>query len=128
MAPRGCLHPVDVFCYVCGQFIKTRTRKYSVKACRKMCEAYQTFFGMPVGDQDKSWALHFTCEYCKKTLEGEMNNCCLLRCSHSSEDGSAIFRRLQCKTARKILEIQITFSQTRLRRGHTSLTRKTSTI
>ncbi|XP_073506717.1 uncharacterized protein [Phyllobates terribilis] len=35
-----------------------------------MCEAYKAYFGMPVGYQDKSWAPHFTCEYCKKTLEG----------------------------------------------------------
>ncbi|KAM5191561.1 uncharacterized protein ACMZJ9_000347 [Mantella aurantiaca] len=35
-----------------------------------MCEAYKVYFGMPVGDQDKSWAPHVTCEYCKKTLEG----------------------------------------------------------
>jgi len=25
--------------------IKTRARKYSVKACRKMCEAYKAYFG-----------------------------------------------------------------------------------
>ncbi|KAM5182246.1 uncharacterized protein ACMZJ9_002631 [Mantella aurantiaca] len=70
MASRGCLRSADAFCYVCGPFIKTRARKYSVKACRKMCEAYKAYFGMPVGDQDKSWAPHVTCEYCKKTLEG----------------------------------------------------------
>ncbi|KAL6458377.1 hypothetical protein MHYP_G00336070 [Metynnis hypsauchen] len=34
-----------------------------------MCEAYKAYFGMPVGDQDKQWAPHFTCEHCKKTLE-----------------------------------------------------------
>ncbi|KAL7834776.1 hypothetical protein SRHO_G00290230 [Serrasalmus rhombeus] len=34
-----------------------------------MCEAYKAYFGMPVGDQDKPWAPHFTCEHCKKTLE-----------------------------------------------------------
>ncbi|KAM5158298.1 LOW QUALITY PROTEIN: uncharacterized protein ACMZJ9_009581 [Mantella aurantiaca] len=70
MASRGCLRSADAFCYVCGHFIKTRARKYSMKACRKMCEAYKAYFGMPVGDQDKSWAPHVTCEYCKKTLEG----------------------------------------------------------
>ncbi|KAM5148081.1 uncharacterized protein ACMZJ9_011741 [Mantella aurantiaca] len=70
MASRGCLRSADAFCYVCGHFIKTRARKYSVKACRKMCEAYKAYFGMPVGDQDKSWAPHVICEYCKKTLEG----------------------------------------------------------
>ena len=79
MASRGCLRPADTFCYVCGQFIKTRARKYSVKAYCKMCEAYKAYFGMPVGDQDKSWAPHFTCEYCKKTLEGKVNNFCSLR-------------------------------------------------
>ncbi|KAL7868607.1 hypothetical protein SRHO_G00100550 [Serrasalmus rhombeus] len=35
-----------------------------------MCEAYKAYFGMPVGDHDKPWAPHFTCEHCKKTLEG----------------------------------------------------------
>ena len=76
MASRVCLHPADAYC---GQFIKTRVRKYSVKACRKMCEVYKAYFGMPVGDQDKSWPPHFTFEYCKKTLEGKMNNFCSLR-------------------------------------------------
>ncbi|XP_058859314.1 uncharacterized protein LOC131702005 [Acipenser ruthenus] len=70
MASRGCKHPADAFCYVCGQFIKTRAKKYSVEASAKMCEAYKAYFGMPVRDQDKPWAPHFTCEYCKKTLEG----------------------------------------------------------
>ncbi|XP_061433736.1 uncharacterized protein LOC133359273 [Lethenteron reissneri] len=35
-----------------------------------MCEAYKAYFGMPVEDQDKPWAPHFTCEQNKKTLEG----------------------------------------------------------
>ncbi|XP_076053500.1 uncharacterized protein LOC143032522 [Oratosquilla oratoria] len=35
-----------------------------------MREAYKAYFGMPVGDQDKLWAPHFTCELCKRTLEG----------------------------------------------------------
>jgi len=51
MASRDCLHPADAFFYVCGQFIKTRARKYSVKSCRTcLCEAYKSYFGMPVGD------------------------------------------------------------------------------
>ncbi|XP_058879386.1 uncharacterized protein LOC131736994 [Acipenser ruthenus] len=41
-----------------------------MEASAKMCEAYKAYFGMPVGDQDKPWAPHFTCEHCKKTLEG----------------------------------------------------------
>ena len=63
MASGGCLHQENSFCYMCGQFIKTGARKYSVKACRKVCDVYMAYFGMPVGDQDKAWAPHFTCEY-----------------------------------------------------------------
>jgi hypothetical protein len=74
MASRHCKHPADAFCYACGQFIKTRAKIYSVEASAKMCEAYKAYFGMPVGDQDKPWAPHFTCEHCKKTLEGKMDN------------------------------------------------------
>src|SRR6218665_1799872 len=101
MASRGSLHPADAFCYVRGQFIKTKARKYSMKACRKMCEAYKTYYGMPVGDQDKSWAPHFTCEYCTKTLEDVPTP--PKRDLPYSGDTS--------QSARKILEIQITFSQ-----------------
>ena len=79
MASRGCLHPADAFCYVRGQFIKTRARNYSVEACHKRCEAYEAYFGMPVGDQHKCWTPHFICEYCKKTFEGKMSNFCSLR-------------------------------------------------
>ncbi|XP_076337542.1 uncharacterized protein LOC143239853 [Tachypleus tridentatus] len=35
-----------------------------------MCETHKEYFSMPVGDQDKPWTPHFTCEHCKKTLEG----------------------------------------------------------
>ncbi|XP_061431765.1 uncharacterized protein LOC133357688 [Lethenteron reissneri] len=70
MASRGCKHPVDAFCYIRGQFTKIRAKKYSVKVSAKMCEAYKAHFDMPVGDQDKPFAPHFTCEQCKKTLEG----------------------------------------------------------
>src|SRR6218665_677974 len=114
MASRGCLHPADAFCYVRGQFIKTRTRKYSVKACRKMCVAYKAYFGMPVGDQDKSWAPHFTCEYCKKSLEGKVR---LAQMFPLSRRGiSDLQETAASQTARTILEIQITSSQMRLRR------------
>ena len=37
----------------------------------KMCEAYNSYFSMPVGDQDRTWAPHFACDYCKKILEGK---------------------------------------------------------
>lgn len=71
MASRGCKYPADAFCYVCGYFIKATANKYSLETGLKMCEAYNAYFGMPVGDQDKSWAPHFACENCKRTLEGK---------------------------------------------------------
>ncbi|XP_076373123.1 uncharacterized protein LOC143257936 [Tachypleus tridentatus] len=70
MASKSCKHSPDAFCYVCGQFIKTKAKTYSVTASAKMCEAYKAYFDMPVGDQDKPWAPYFTCEHCTRTLEG----------------------------------------------------------
>ncbi|XP_076315476.1 uncharacterized protein LOC143228016 [Tachypleus tridentatus] len=70
MASRSYKHSPDVFCYACGQFIKTRAKRYSVTGSIKMCEAYKAYFDTPVGDEDKPWAPRFTCEHCKKTLEG----------------------------------------------------------
>ncbi|XP_076328997.1 uncharacterized protein LOC143235084 [Tachypleus tridentatus] len=77
MASRRCKHSLDVFCYVCDQFIETKAKKYSVTAPAKICEAYKTHFGMLVRDQDKPWTSHFTWEYWKKNLEGEstQNGC-----------------------------------------------------
>ncbi len=52
--------------------MKTRVKKFSVTASGKMCEAYKAYFAVPVGDQDKTWASHFACEHCKRTLEGKI--------------------------------------------------------
>ncbi|KAG8231492.1 hypothetical protein J437_LFUL007674 [Ladona fulva] len=51
------------------QFIKTREKRYSVEAYTKMCEAYKAHFGIPVCDQDKSWALFSSCR--KNSGRGE---------------------------------------------------------
>lgn len=40
----------------------------------KVCQSYKTYFGMPVGDQDKPQAHHFICELCKRILEGKMKS------------------------------------------------------
>ncbi|XP_076325272.1 uncharacterized protein LOC143233190 [Tachypleus tridentatus] len=65
MASRSCKHSPDAFCYVCGQFIKTRAKEYSVIASAKMCEVYKAY----VRDQYKPWTPHFTCKHCRKPLE-----------------------------------------------------------
>ena len=39
-----------------------KSKKVLVEASAKMYEAYKAYFNIPVGDQGKSWALHFTCK------------------------------------------------------------------
>ena len=70
MASRGCIHPADSFCYICGEFIRTRSKKYFLKTSARTCEAYAAYFGIQIGDQDKPWAPHYCCEHCKRTMEG----------------------------------------------------------
>ena len=36
----------------------------------KLWIAYRLYFGMPMGDLDKSWAPHVICGSCRSTLEG----------------------------------------------------------
>ena len=36
----------------------------------KFFTAYQPYFGMAIGDQDKLWAPHHSCGSCRSTLEG----------------------------------------------------------
>jgi hypothetical protein len=54
---------------VCGEFFAKKAKKHSLNNCRRAKEAYQAYFGMPVGDQDKHWAPHVICDYCRRTLE-----------------------------------------------------------
>lgn len=70
MAARGCKYPTDSFCYVCGEFFAKRAKKYYLDSCTRAKEAYHAYFGIPVGDQDKRWAPHVICDYCRRTLEG----------------------------------------------------------
>jgi len=73
MATRGCKRSADSFCYICGYFIRVRAKKHAIKEPSKIHEAYKAYFGMSIGDQDKTWAPHVTCEHCTKTLEGILN-------------------------------------------------------
>ncbi len=41
-------------------------------ASGKTSESYKAYFAVPVGDQDKTWAPHFACEHCKRTLEAKI--------------------------------------------------------
>ena len=69
---RSCKISSDCFCYVCGYYINPRQMKHKIIPETKFFEAYEAYFGMKMGDQDKSWAPHFCCGSCRSTLEGWM--------------------------------------------------------
>ena len=64
----------DCFYCVCGCYISPQQKKHKVIPETKIFIAYETYryFGMKMGDQDKSWAPRFCCESCRSTLEGWM--------------------------------------------------------
>ena len=67
---RICKLSPDSFCYVCGYYIGPKQVKSAITLGTKFAKAYHAYFGMPIGDQDKSWAPHFCCGSCRSTLEG----------------------------------------------------------
>ena len=69
---RPCKVSSDFFCYVCGYYISQRQKKHKVIPEIKFFIAYEAYFGMKMGDPDKSWAPHFCCGSCRSTLEGWM--------------------------------------------------------
>ena len=70
MTARCCKYSADSFYYVCGEFFPKKAKKHALDASIRAKEAYLAYFEMPVGDQDKRWAPHVICEYCRRTLEG----------------------------------------------------------
>lgn len=68
------IYPIDAYFCVRSKFIKARAKKYYVVTSAKMCDAYKAYYEMPVGDQGKVWARHFTCNLCKRILKGKMES------------------------------------------------------
>ncbi len=52
-----------------GYYIGPRQIKHKIAPATKFLIAYEVYFVMPMGDQDKSWAPHFCCKSCRSTLE-----------------------------------------------------------
>ena len=70
---RPCKVSSDFFCYICGYYISQWQKKHKVIPETKLFMAYEAYFGMKMGYQDKSWAPHFCCGSCRSTpLEGRM--------------------------------------------------------
>jgi hypothetical protein len=65
MARRGCKNDADVFCYICGSFVITKQRQNITSFVKQV---YYAYFGVKLGDQDKSWAPHTVCRYCVESL------------------------------------------------------------
>ena len=66
MAGRGCCkNNPDHFCFICGKLAYSSERK---KISDFVKRAYLAYFGMPLGDQDKSWAPHVVCSFCYSSL------------------------------------------------------------
>lgn len=71
MSSRQCKQDVDSFCFICGEFIKIRSKKFSLATNLKLCKAYEAYFNLQIRNQDKKWVPHFSCINCKNTLEGK---------------------------------------------------------
>ena len=69
MASRQCKNSPDSFCYVCGYYISSKEGSRRIEKGRKYYMAYRLYFGVAIGDQDKSWAPHVICGSCRVTLE-----------------------------------------------------------
>ena len=62
---RQCRNKPDVICYTCGTYMMAKYR-FNVRNFTK--RAYEAYFGIKLGDQDKSRALHKMCKHCTETL------------------------------------------------------------
>ena len=65
MASRGCKNSADIFCYICGSYA---VKKQQQNITSFVKQAYETYFGIKLGDQDKSWAPHRVCRTCVESL------------------------------------------------------------
>ena len=62
---RQCQSNPDVFCYICGEYMMAKYR-FNVSDFTK--RAYEAYFVMKLGAQDKSWAPTRVCKYCTETI------------------------------------------------------------
>ena len=62
---RSCSNEPNIFCYICGAFTLSAQRKNITPFIK---QAYQAYFKVPLGDQDKTWAPHKACSTCVETL------------------------------------------------------------
>ena len=62
---RSCVNNPDMFCYICGEYTFEKNRKTISDFVRR---AYLGYFGVKLGDQDRTWAPHIVCKTCTEHL------------------------------------------------------------
>lgn len=65
MSNRACKNSADNFCYICGEFMIKKQKRNITDFVKKV---YLLYFGIRLGDQDKSWAPHKVCYVCVEDL------------------------------------------------------------
>ena len=65
MASRGCINSPDCFCHICGTYTVKKQQRNISDFVKKV---YIAYFGVRLGDQDKSWAPHKVFSVCVEEL------------------------------------------------------------
>ena len=60
-----CKYSPDSFCYVCGEYMVEKQR---CNISNFVKDAYNAYFKIKLGDQDKPWAPHKVCTTCRETF------------------------------------------------------------
>ena len=116
---RKCRLSPNSFYYVCEYYIGSKQQKRKISPGMKLVTAYSAYFGVTIGDQDKTGSPHVCCGSCRSTLEewlrgkikcmpfaisriwreptNHLNDCyfCMVDVSHyrKSKDKKALFTR-----------------------------------
>ena len=65
MERRSCINHPDKFCYICGKVTFADQKKKINKFIKRL---YNAYFGIILGDQEKSFAPHICCTTCSRNL------------------------------------------------------------
>ena len=55
---------------ICGEYVMEKQKRNITEFVKR---AYKVYFGMKLGDHDKSWAPHIVCKTCVESLRGWTN-------------------------------------------------------
>ena len=67
---RTCKNHLNRFCYICGHVVLPDRQ---AKITDFVIKAYQAYFGVKLGDQDKPFAPHICCKTCVENLRDWRN-------------------------------------------------------